>query len=197
MLIQCPECGNKVSDEALSCPKCGHPLKKNDGLDENKPNSFTVAYRSKPGSVFVSIIIIGIVGLINLVGSILCFTASNKLYKPYLIALAIVTIVLAALFLFVTARYVVTFIFNHKNKYTNCIEYNHNENKLVLCTVYGKIIKIDIADYVEYVGTFLSDTALFFIYKTSGGKCKKVNLGYCDNREQIRFNINKARKMHE
>lgn len=27
MLIQCPECDNGCSEEATSCPKCGHPLK--------------------------------------------------------------------------------------------------------------------------------------------------------------------------
>jgi hypothetical protein len=25
-LINCPECGNQVSDKASSCPKCGHPI---------------------------------------------------------------------------------------------------------------------------------------------------------------------------
>jgi hypothetical protein len=27
MLISCPECKKEVSNEALSCPHCGHPLK--------------------------------------------------------------------------------------------------------------------------------------------------------------------------
>ena len=25
-LIQCPECGKKVSDKAKECPECGHPI---------------------------------------------------------------------------------------------------------------------------------------------------------------------------
>lgn len=25
-LIDCPECGNKISDKAVSCPHCGYPL---------------------------------------------------------------------------------------------------------------------------------------------------------------------------
>ena len=25
-LINCPECGNKISDKALSCPQCGFPI---------------------------------------------------------------------------------------------------------------------------------------------------------------------------
>ena len=27
-LINCPACGTEVSDEAVTCPKCGHPFKK-------------------------------------------------------------------------------------------------------------------------------------------------------------------------
>ena len=27
-LVKCPECGNEVSDRAVSCPKCGYPLEK-------------------------------------------------------------------------------------------------------------------------------------------------------------------------
>jgi len=26
-MINCPECGEKISDKALSCPKCGNPMK--------------------------------------------------------------------------------------------------------------------------------------------------------------------------
>jgi hypothetical protein len=26
-LINCPECGAQVSDQAVSCPNCGHPIK--------------------------------------------------------------------------------------------------------------------------------------------------------------------------
>jgi hypothetical protein len=26
-LIQCPECGTEISEKALTCPKCGNPVK--------------------------------------------------------------------------------------------------------------------------------------------------------------------------
>ena len=29
-LINCPECGKEVSDQAQSCPHCGYPLEKNE-----------------------------------------------------------------------------------------------------------------------------------------------------------------------
>ena len=28
MLLTCPECQNKVSDQVEACPKCGYPVKK-------------------------------------------------------------------------------------------------------------------------------------------------------------------------
>jgi uncharacterized membrane protein YvbJ len=28
-LITCPECGASVSDKAIACPSCGHPMKPN------------------------------------------------------------------------------------------------------------------------------------------------------------------------
>lgn len=27
-LVKCPSCENSVSEDAASCPKCGHPFKK-------------------------------------------------------------------------------------------------------------------------------------------------------------------------
>lgn len=38
-LIKCPECGNDVSTEAVSCPKCGCPIKKQ--KNESKPQQET------------------------------------------------------------------------------------------------------------------------------------------------------------
>src|ERR1043165_9464768 len=30
-MINCPECGNDVSDQAASCPRCGYPLRRATG----------------------------------------------------------------------------------------------------------------------------------------------------------------------
>lgn len=41
-LINCPECRNEISSQALSCPKCGYPLKRepesNAGSGTNDPD---------------------------------------------------------------------------------------------------------------------------------------------------------------
>ena len=38
MLIKCPECHNEISDNALSCPKCGYVLKK------EKRNGYSIVF---------------------------------------------------------------------------------------------------------------------------------------------------------
>ena len=46
MLIKCPECGKEISSEAVSCPHCGYPIKKNLDLvmSERSENSIRDLY---------------------------------------------------------------------------------------------------------------------------------------------------------
>lgn len=41
-LIPCPECNRSVSDQAVACPGCGHPMRAasnlNAGVDTGNPN---------------------------------------------------------------------------------------------------------------------------------------------------------------
>ncbi len=191
MLIKCRECGKEISDEALFCPMCGCPVKKN---GKEPKESFTVAYRSGPGSVVAAVIVIAIAALINLAGSILCFTAYSVTKTGGLLALAIITMIVGVIFLITTIVYISYFAHNARNKGRNCIEYDAKEDKLVLCTLYGEIIKIDVTDYIELRDNFFTDNMLLFTYKTKTGVIKKVKLGYCGNRDQIRANIERARK---
>lgn len=32
-LVQCPECGKEISDQAMSCPNCGYVMKKEEGVE--------------------------------------------------------------------------------------------------------------------------------------------------------------------
>lgn len=36
-LIKCPECGQEISDKALTCPKCGNPLKDINKITQQSP----------------------------------------------------------------------------------------------------------------------------------------------------------------
>ena len=74
------------------------------------------------------------------------------------------------------------------------IEYDAEKDKLVLCTLYGEIIEIDVEDYLELKDNFFTDNMLLFTYKTKENKTKKVKLGYCSNRDEIRNNIRKIRE---
>ena len=50
-LIQCPTCGNKISENAVSCPYCGEPLGKE---VERRPLS---AIRTLPTAFLINIYI--------------------------------------------------------------------------------------------------------------------------------------------
>lgn len=64
-IINCPECNNRVSDKAESCPKCAYPMKK----AENKEGCFlqTLNMGCVIGLIIVMLIILITVwgGMIN------------------------------------------------------------------------------------------------------------------------------------
>lgn len=49
-LIECPDCGNPVSDVAVACPKCGYPVHRNLVKDSLVRRSESIAdYVKKKG----------------------------------------------------------------------------------------------------------------------------------------------------
>jgi len=54
-LSNCPECHNPVSDQAATCPKCGHPLK-----PAQTPGASATPVKSKSLTVFLALILGGI-----------------------------------------------------------------------------------------------------------------------------------------
>lgn len=59
MLIECPECKKQVSDHAMSCPRCGHPLRASD-----QDVSHTTA-RERNGPVFLVLSVIALFLMLN------------------------------------------------------------------------------------------------------------------------------------
>ena len=190
MLIECPECKKQISDQAKSCPHCGYPIKGSQDEVEQKPKvkSFTVAYRGNPGSIIGAIVAIGLFGLMFTIGGILLLVLTD-----YLIFIGVVMLIFGLLFIITTIVYVSYFVHNNNNMSHNCIEYDAEKDKLVLCTLYGEIIEIDVEDYIELKDNFFTDNMLLFTYRTKENKSKKVKLGYCSNRDEIRANIRKIR----
>ena len=64
-LINCPECKNKISDKAESCPKCGYEINK------NRNNNLGI---KKNNSNYVMIVIV----IILVIGAIYLFDNTNK-----------------------------------------------------------------------------------------------------------------------
>lgn len=190
-LIKCPECNREISDKASICPHCGFPISsKESNKEEASKQSFTVAYRGGPGSIAV-ITIIGLLFAILITGGIITVFSLSISLGPILVLIIFLIVLDAALYVLCLMN-ISFFILNSKRR-RNCIEYDAEKDKLVLCTLKGEIIDINVDDYIFLKDNFMTDNMLFFTYRTKSGRARKVRLGYCSNREQIRSNIDKAR----
>ena len=185
-LIKCPECGREISDQADTCIYCGYPLKKKQEttiVTEKKPlQSHVIGYRTGAGSVMA----IYIVGEILAVILTTIFIAMGVLYGVW--GLLAFILVLSVFLLAVCTFGLIRIAINSSNT-RNCIEYDANDSKLVLCTLYGREIRIDPKDYVELRDNFMTDNMLMFTYRLPSGSLKKVNLGPCADRESLRSKI--------
>jgi hypothetical protein len=75
-LIHCIECGEKVSDSAPACPKCGYPLA--ELLSKKKKgNARTPATEGKRGVALIWILVV--IGVFGLVGGIALIYDSKEL----------------------------------------------------------------------------------------------------------------------
>ena len=189
-LIKCPECGNQISDKAITCPHCGYPITATHVVEKaSTRRSFTVAYRSGPGFILPLCIILFCFALFFDISAIIILIFALNLFPVSVFLFAIsIPIHIACIIDFVY------FSMNNKLMNKNCIEYNAEKDKLILCALNGEIIEINAEDYITLKDNFFTDNMLHFTYKTSRGVARKVKLGYCSNREQIRSNIAKVTK---
>ena len=191
-LIKCPECGKEISDKTESCIYCGYPLKEKKTAqsvhETKKPlESHVVAYRCSPGST-VSIFVIGLIlGLVIMIAYLaLGISFGDVLW------LSMGLIAILAVFLIIVSSYgLIKVGANASNKH-NCIEYNADDCKFILNTLWGEEIVIDPSDYVELKDNFHTDNMLILTYRLPSGQLKKVNLGACADREGLRARINKV-----
>lgn len=188
MLIKCPECQKEISEHAKCCPHCGYPINETKpGENSSKLKSFTVAYRGGPGSIIAATIFIGILSLIFSGAGITLLAVLGT--DTAATVIGIILVVLGAVMLISFIVYISYFVRNASNMSHNCIEYDAEKDKLVLCTLYGEIIEIDVDDYVSLKDNFFTDNMLYFTYKTKECGNIQVKLGYCSNRNEIRNNI--------
>lgn len=61
-MIQCPECGREISDQASFCPNCGRPVK---GASQIVPNALQAPSGEVNGLAIASLVL-GIVGLVTM-----------------------------------------------------------------------------------------------------------------------------------
>ena len=74
----------------------------------------------------------------------------------------------------------------------DCVIYDADRKKLILYTTTGKRIEIKPTDYLDLKVNFFTSNVLKFTYRVGERKYKKVTLGYCSNREELRNNLRKV-----
>ena len=187
-LIKCPECNKDVSNEAISCPYCGYPIKKK--LHEDKPIPKVIARRGDPGSirgVCIFDFIFGIIFFFGGIAGIIAVLYNDMAPLAFFIGLFVI---LGGVAIFAGIQGFVRFSTNGKNPHP-CIEYDKDHDKLVLYKINQVKIVISPDDYVSLKDNLFTDNLLYFTYRDNRGKNRKVNLGYCDNRDEIRTKIEK------
>lgn len=184
-LIKCPECGQDVSSEANTCIHCGYPLKKNINQPEEQPKptgTQIIGYRGGPGGVLTLYIIGFIIGLLVLIGAILliCFFKES-----YVVVFAFIEGAFGLTLVVITTIEFIGIGINASNK-NHCIVYDADNRKLILATMTGKIVIINPEDYVELKDSFATSNILKFTYRLPDGSTKRLSLGYCSNRGELR-----------
>ena len=157
--------------------------------------SFTIGYRTtNVGHIKVVVkillvltIIIGVSSVASLIGALLIMKNNPNI--------ANVLFVFVGMFGFLTIASIICLIYEfnafkrNAQLKNNCIEYDGENHLLVLCTIKGEIIKIKPEAYVKLEDNFNTENRLMFTYKLEDGSQKKVNLGFCSNREELRDKI--------
>ncbi|PYJ07931.1 MAG: hypothetical protein DMF06_14335 [Verrucomicrobia bacterium] len=72
-LVQCGECGNKVSDKAVSCPQCGNPIAARSDIQETGAPLMTTQVTAKKFKLQK------IKATLMTLGGLLCFAFQNPL----------------------------------------------------------------------------------------------------------------------
>lgn len=72
-IIDCPECGNKVSDKAENCPHCGFPIQQ----QETTVNSFPIMPQPKRNRNWIWISVVGIF-VIAIIGIVYWYLIENN-----------------------------------------------------------------------------------------------------------------------
>lgn len=82
MLVKCPECHKKISSQAVSCPHCGHPMKKSSPQQESQAQQPAPATKKpkKHRFLFVFGIFLAVCFCLGMVARVLNQTPTETIY---------------------------------------------------------------------------------------------------------------------
>ena len=147
-LIKCPECGKEVSDQALSCPHCGYPLKKPEPkkkkLNPDLSKMQVIIYRSSLFAFISAALLLVFVGVFVAMGILFPKLLQDEGDVVGLVA-SILCFSFGFLFFIVTIIQFVKACNNLKIK-THCLYYDKEERMFYLSTWQRTIVAVDATD---------------------------------------------------
>ena len=182
-LIKCPECGKEISDASPACIHCGYPLQKKS--EEVKVESRVIGHRGNENLLWFWIL-----AVVFGAGSV----AIGIIEILDILVLGIFSIVCGGLLIIIPIPQFIMIGVNNGNK-KDCIFFNAETKQFEVYTLTGKPFKINTKDVIKIQASFSTDFRVILTYKTDTGKRKKLNLGYCSDRNYLVREVNKLREL--
>lgn len=196
MLIKCPECNREVSDQAVSCPHCGYPLKRATSIlpkEDSTSNPNLVKLAERGGSRGLQIILYIAFGVFLVVGSILNFVSiSLAMNNGSIVAIIVLAVLGELLFGFAVFGIIYLSVLLNKNgRVPHALVYfDKASDEFVFYSIEAKEIRLK-KDASFFVRNNMRNVGEF-ILKENGKK--RVILGFqAESIDLINANIQKYR----
>lgn len=150
-------------------------------INVNESKEEIIAFRSEPGTGFIMANVGFFIGafFFMFLGFLILFLSAD----PDVWAASSFIAFGGILLVFPIYNIILTIInFNNKN---DCVLYNEDK-KFVIYSLFGKRIIVDPKDYFSVYANFWTSNMLIFSYRLSNKKVKRIRLGYCGNRRNLR-----------
>lgn len=152
-LVNCPECGKQVSDQATNCPHCGYPLKR---AEKEKPKKKVNPDLSKMEVIIVRSSLLPFFGAASML-ILIAVCVAAAIFLPKVIhssesLILVIVFYILALFSFIIGLISLIKAINNTKIKTDNLYYDKEDEMFYLSTWRRSIIAIDAHDDM-YVGT--------------------------------------------
>lgn len=176
-MIICPKCNHENSSDTTFCKFCGENL----GINVKRRVIAARHQAKKTKAIYVVFLVIGALFALGGVFLLTLAILNEPLWIPY----PIILILCGGLSLHAGLSGLVRIKINNVNS-AECIAYNFETHMLEATTYDGKKIIVDLDNYGGFKDNITTDNQLIFYYFDEKQKRRRANLGYCQNKNDIK-----------